>query len=75
MKHKIEFKKGDIVTFKAYGVAIKAKVMEVNATNHLFKPDDRVFYRLSGIEAKKSKSLTSICTGKCIIESMYFEPH
>lgn len=66
-----EFKKGDNVTFHAYknNEPIKAIVSEVLENPLSFiKNDNRVFYKLTGINTP----LLSECTGKCIVESKFF---
>lgn len=63
----IEFKKGDIVTFKAYEEEIKAKVSEVLEDGHLFSGEPH--YKLTGVSAP----LLSYATGKSIKESIYFD--
>ncbi len=67
-----EFKQGQIVTFRAYEVAIKARVIEVLPRQfHVNgEPDSRQFYRLKGV----SKPLNSHCTGGSIMESVDYIP-
>lgn len=71
---KQEFKTGDIVTFKPYEIAIKAKVVSVQKGLSPFHSDDRIFYHLSGIGKKRSEQLKSITTGASIMESELFDP-
>lgn len=68
---KTEFKKDDIVTFKPYEKAIKAKVVEIVPTNKVsfVKDDDRIFYKLTGID----EPLTSTTTGGSIVESKLYK--
>ena len=66
---KVEFKKGDKVTFKAYEEEIPAIVSEVCENGHLFSGQPH--YKLTG--ASKSKPLLSYTTGKSIKESEYFD--
>lgn len=65
-----EFKKGDPVTFKAYGNAIPAKVADIIPPNQTFNNSEEVRYRLIG--AGKTP-LLSITTGRSIVESELFE--
>jgi hypothetical protein len=64
---KVEFQKGDIITFKAYEEEIKAKVCEVLENGYLFSGD--IHYKLTGVD----KPLLSYTTGKSIKESVYFD--
>jgi len=65
-----EFKVGDIVTFKPYEKAIKARILAVDIYNGMniwqTETDSRVFYQLGG-------KTHSVCTGICIVESKLFE--
>jgi hypothetical protein len=61
-----EFKRGDKVTFNAYGNPIKAKVLEVLEDGYLFS--NQVSYKLEGI----SQPLITNCTGNSIEESTHY---
>ena len=69
-----EFSIGDVVTFKPYEKAIKGKVIEVIDKPFMrvsfIEDDDRVFYRLAGIDPKAS--LVTTTTGRSIVESQYY---
>ena len=65
-----EFSKGDQVTFNSYGKAIKAKVSEVHNGFNMFGKDNRISYKLTGIET--GRPLNTQCTGNSILESKYF---
>ena len=72
----VEFKVGDLVTFKPYEKAHKAKVKEV-LHGYLFSDD--IYYRLTGVSYtdeqgnKRHSSVNSITTGGSIIESKYYD--
>lgn len=67
----IEFKEGDVVTFRAYPDQwIKARVKKVNCdVLRLDKTDQRVFYELIGID----QPLITKTTGQSIVESKFFK--
>jgi len=68
-----EFEVGDLVIFKPYEKAIKAKVTGIkrgyfgNGTC-VNGDDNRIYYELSGVD----EPLKSVCTGLCIVESKFF---
>lgn len=64
---KVEFKKGDVVTFKPYEKAITAKVVEVLENGHLFSGEPH--YHLTGVK----ESLLTYTTGRSILESQYYD--
>ena len=66
-----EFQVGDIVTFKAYEKAIKAKVKEVSYGNGFNDADTTPKYHLTGID----DALFSQCSGFSIVESMYYREY
>lgn len=72
--HRVEFKVGQEVTFHPYigNDPIPAIVAEVDCGDPFpTVSDHRVFYRLT--RTPKGPTLKSICTGKCIKESVYYE--
>ena len=72
----VEFKVGDIVTFKPYEKAHKAKVKEV-LDGYCFSKG--IHYRLTGVSYtdeqgnKKNSSVNSVSMGKSIVESKYYD--
>ena len=68
MKNKAEFKKGDMVTFKAYEKPIKAKVIEAEYIQRFPSFDWEWSYTLEGI----SEPLTSRTSGRSIMESALY---
>jgi len=64
---KQEFNVGDIVTFRPYNEAIPAKIAAIEPGER----DGRIFYQLTGVHPQKP--VISTCTGKCIIESKYYQ--
>lgn len=69
-----EFNIGDKVTFRPYEKAIPAKVVEIVPTNKItfVKDDNRIFYKLTGVDNKHA--LTTTTTGRSIMESELYNP-
>ncbi len=76
MQH-IEFKVGDIVTYKPFEKAISAVVEEVDVPNQSYSMDDeRVYYRLgSHITGRKYSAVNAVSSGMSIQESQYYEAY
>ena len=70
----LEFKEGDVITYKPYEKELKAKIKKAEITTWHISGVTEPEYTLSGIGTKFSESVCGKTTGKSIMESKYFKP-
>lgn len=71
-RDKIEFKKGQTVTFKPYEIEYKMIVHTVDIRVSFDINDKRIFYGLASGDENHA-NVTSKTSGLCIMESIYFK--